>query len=101
MRLSGKEKLGLFRDDIIRDLAEHILLDKGTRKDVRERRRSCIKWRCSGPAGEHDKEELEKTRAAYRAKLTGIRKVWESSYLEAQRSTVVIRTRKEKRPSSF
>lgn len=36
----------VFGEDIVKDFAEHILLDKETCKELQERRRSCIKWRC-------------------------------------------------------
>lgn len=90
----------VFGDDIVKDFVEDILLDKETCEDLQKRRRSCIKWRCRVPAGKYDEEQLEKTRAAYRDMLIGIKNVWEgagvtvereSSYLKTERSAVVIR----------
>lgn len=91
---------GVFGDEIVEDFVEYILLDKETREDLQKRRRSCTKRTCGIPAGKYDEEQLEKTRAEYRDMLIGIKSVWEGagvtvererSYLNTERSAVVIR----------
>ena len=90
----------VFGDDIVKKYAEHILLDEKRCKDLQERRRGCIKWKCGTAADIDNKEQLEKTRAAYRDMLKTVKAVWESvgvtierksSYLTTQRSAVVIK----------
>jgi len=82
----------VFGDDIVKDFVEHILLDKETCEDVQKRRRSCIKWSCCIPAGEYDKEQLEKRRAAYRDMLIGIKSVWESAGVTVEHESSYLKT---------
>jgi len=95
-----EEEASVFGDGIVKDFVEYILLDKETREDLQKRRRSCTKRTCRVPAGKYDEERLENRRAAYRDMLIGIKSVWEgagvtvefeSNYLNAGRSAVVVR----------